>query len=54
MLLKFMKHQQLIKIWQGKFREKKRNTGRKKIDIYQNSFSFTHRYDIEKFALERL
>ena len=23
MLLKFMKHQQLIKIWQGKLREKK-------------------------------
>ena len=54
MLLKFMKHQQLIKIWQGKFREKKRNTGRKKIDIYQKSFSFTHRYNKEKFAFERL
>ena len=34
--------------------KKKRNTGRKKIDIYQKSFSFTHRYNKEKFAFERL
>ena len=52
MLLKFMKHQQLIKIWQGKFREKKRNTGRKKIDIYQKSFSFTHRYNKKSLLLK--
>ena len=34
--------------------KKKRNNGRKKIDIYQKSFSFTHRYNKEKFAFERL
>ena len=34
----------------GKFR---RNS-RKKIDFNQKSFSFTHRYDQEKFKLDRL
>ena len=33
---------------------KKRNSGRKKIDIYQKSFSFTHRYNKEKYDLEKL
>ncbi len=33
---------------------KKRNSGRKKIDIYQKSFSFTHRYNKEKFDFEKL
>ena len=34
--------------------KKKRNLNRKKIDIYQKSFSFTHRYNKEKFAFEKL
>ncbi len=33
---------------------KRRNTTRKKIDIYQKSFSFTHRYNKEKFAFEKI
>ena len=34
----------------GKFRK----NSRKKIDFNQKSFSFTHRYDQEKFKLDRL
>ena len=34
--------------------KKRRNTKRKKIDIYQKSFSFTHRYNKEKFVFEKI
>ena len=33
---------------------KRKNSGKKKIDIYQKSFSFTHRYNAEKFAIEKI
>ena len=33
---------------------KKKSHKRKKIDIYQKSFAFTHRYNDEKFAFEKL
>ena len=36
------------------FVRKRKNSGKKKIDIYQKSFSFTHRYNAEKFAIEKI
>ena len=34
--------------------KKRKKSLKKKFDIYQKSFSFTHRYNAEKFALDKI
>ena len=51
MLLKFMKHQQLIKIWQGKFREKKSGILAERKLIYIKRVFHLHTDTIKKSLL---
>ena len=51
MSLKFMIHQQLIKIWQGKFREKKSGTLAERKLIYIKKVFRLHTDTIKKSLL---